>query len=72
MNLVMGGTVWEPLNVVGKSVLADAVEGDAFQKPRGDDAVRIDVIPPQRNAGTGDDGDCFACHFNSPNDCARR
>ena len=42
MRFALGG---EALDVIGKGVLANAVEGDAFQKPRGDDAVRVDVIP---------------------------
>ena len=64
MRFALGG---EALDGIGKGVLADAVEGDSFQKPRRDDAVRVNVVAAQRNAGAGDGGNCFACHVNSPN-----
>ena len=51
----------EPLDVVSKGVLANAVEGDALEKPRGDDAIGIDVVAAQRDAGAGDLADDFAC-----------
>ena len=69
MGFILGG---EAFDVVSKGVLANAVEGDALEKPRGDDAIGIDVVAAQRDAGAGDLANDFACHISSPNVRARR
>ena len=69
MGFILGG---EAFDVVSKGVLANAVEGDALEEPRGDDAVGVDVVAAQRDAGAGDLADDFACHVSSPNVRARR
>ena len=62
----------EAFDVVSKGVLANAVEGDALEEPRGNDAVGIDVVAVQRDARAGDLANDFACHVSLPNVHVRR
>ena len=62
----------EALDIILKGMFPNAIESDTFQKPCGDNAIRVDVIAAQRNAGASKGGDCFACHVNSPNAPARQ
>jgi hypothetical protein len=44
------------LAIVFEGMVAQAIKGDALQKPSRNDAIGVDVIPKQGNAATDDLG----------------
>jgi hypothetical protein len=52
-------------HVVFEEMVLQPLEGDGLQEPRGDDAIRVDVLAAQRQRPSGDARDSFDGHQRS-------
>ena len=59
---VLGAAACRFAAIVFEDVFVQTIEGDGFQKPRRDDAIRVDVVAAQDERRAGDDGNARRAH----------